>query len=160
MVNMAFARRGHLVVAVHSSTPPSNDEWNAYLVFCAGLVDEYRKSDVLPFSIVFTDGAAPGAGQRRSFLDVVGKRPFVCSIVTNSAATRGVVTLLSWFAPGVRAFSPADVDGVLDHCGPGRAILGDVLALTSPLAAACNGIGVFDRFVAASTAEKKRSLRA
>ncbi len=156
MVDMAFARRGHLVLTMNTAAPPSTDDWNRYLIFCADLVAEYRNASMLPFSIVFTDGGAPNTEQRRSFVDVVGKTKFSSSIVTTSRLTQGVVTLLSWFTPGLRAFSPTNVDGILDHCGPGRAILNDVMALAAPLDEACHGIGVFARFQAAASAPVQR----
>jgi hypothetical protein len=150
MAQMGYGRHGRIVVTVHTATPPPNDEWNGYLVFCAELVAVFRDAPLKPCSIVFTDGAAPNTEQRRAFLDIVARHPFTSAIVTSSRVTRGVVTLISWFAPGVQAFSPTDVDGILRHAGVERHALKDLVTLASRLAADCHGIVVLDRFIAAA----------
>lgn len=154
---MGYGRQGRLVVTVHTATPPSTDEWNQYLVFCADLVAEFRDAPLKPFSIVFTDGAAPNTEQRRAFLDIVARHPFTSAIVTGSRVTRGVVTLLSWFAPGVQAFSPTDVDGILRHAGLERRALNELVTLSSRLAVECGGIAVLDRFIAAAAAPSRHA---
>lgn len=146
-----------MVVSVHTAATPPADEWNSYLVFCADLVAEFRGQSDRPWSVVFTDGGAPTTEQRRALVDIVGKHAFTNAVVTTSRVTRGVVTLLGWFAPGIQAYSPLDVEGILRHGGLSRDALPELIAVASRLAVTCGGNGVFDRFMAAASGPAARA---
>ncbi len=85
---------------LHGEGPPPAAGWRDYLL-------EIRDLDLPSLGLlVFTSGGAPGAGQRQELNQVVNGRYFARAIVHDSAAVRGVVAAVSWFAPGVKAFSP------------------------------------------------------
>jgi len=149
MPQMSFRRQGRLIVVMHTAQPASTDEWTRYLAMLTSMIAELQLSPMAPTALVFTDGAAPSAEQRRSFIDVVGKLSFRTSVVTTSRFTRGIVTALSWFTPGVRAYDPDDATAILQHAGIGSYDLPVMMAMAEELAADIGGVGVYDRFAAA-----------
>lgn len=149
MPQMSFRRQGRLIVVMHTATAASADEWSGYLAMLTSMISELQLSPMAPTALVFTDGAAPSAEQRRSFIDLVGKRRFQSSVVTTSRFTRGIVTALSWFTPGVRAYDPDDAAAILQHVGIGSYDLPVMMAMAEELAADVGGVGVYDRFAAA-----------
>ncbi len=148
MLNMSFGRQGRVVVVMHTANAASAAEWSASLEMVASTVGEVRRAPLAVTSLVFTDGAAPSAEQRRSFVDRVGTVRFQTSVITASRLTRGIVTALSWFTPGVRAWDPDDVNAIVQHAGMGSHDLSVTMTLAAQLAAAVGGFSVYDRFAA------------
>src|SRR5690606_22431133 len=89
------------IVMLHNAKPPPDDGWNEYLKVLA-------QRDVTQQGLLcLTAGGAPNAAQRQALNHVLKGRPFARAIVHDSVLVRGVVSAVSWFAPGVEAFSPA-----------------------------------------------------
>lgn len=92
--------KGEIMVVVHTSSPPSDEEWAAY-------IDGLATSDLQTLrSIVFTDGGAPNSAQRKTINDVLEGRQVPGVVISPSALVRGVVTALAWFNPGLKAYPP------------------------------------------------------
>jgi hypothetical protein len=99
------------IVMLHTVKTPPQDEWDRYL-------DELRRYDVSQLGLlVFTDGGAPNARQRKGLNDVLGKRVFLRAVVTNSSAVRKIVTAIGWFSAGVKSFAPGEMDAAIAHLG-------------------------------------------
>jgi len=137
---IAFARMGSVVVLVHGSTTPSDGEWRAYLSFLEEIVVD------APGVLVFTEGAAPSAPQRTAVSRLVAQRGgrWRTSVVTQDTVARGIVTLMSWFNPDIRAFSPGAMAEALDYLGVREAdrepLRRRVLALRAQVAGALSGV--------------------
>lgn len=96
--------RGEIMVVIHTSQPPSDLEWQEY-------VDGVASCDLETMrSIVITDGGAPSAQQRKAINDLLGGRQVPGVVVSPSTFVRGVVTALSWFNPGLKAYPHEDFD--------------------------------------------------
>ncbi len=96
--------RGEIMVVIHTSRPPSDAEWKEYVDGVESLELETARS------IVITDGGAPSAQQRKRLNDVLGGRQPEGVVISPSTFVRGVVTALSWFNPGLKAYPPEDFD--------------------------------------------------
>lgn len=109
MAEMRWRRLDDLMVLVHSPRAPTDDEWRAYVdAFDDELLARGR-------CIVFTDGGAPTTNQRRIIQQMTVTRPFPTAVITKNRAVRGVITALSWFNAGIRAFAPEDLAGALHY---------------------------------------------
>jgi hypothetical protein len=121
------------IVMLHNAKPPPDDAWNEYLRVLA-------ERDVTQQGLlVVTAGGAPNAAQRQGLNQVLKGRPFARAIVHDSVIVRGVVSAVSWFAPGVEAFSPAALQKASVHAKfqPGeflrvQRILGELHEQLSP----------------------------
>jgi hypothetical protein len=115
-VNMAFSvlpsvTEGGLMILVHSRGSPSDQEWDGYLA-------EMTKHDPEKLlTLVFTDGGAPSAGQRKVVNDFLEGRTSRCAVITKSPIGRGVVSALSWFNPKIKAFPPNAIDDAMRYLG-------------------------------------------
>jgi hypothetical protein len=88
------------IVMLHGAGPPPVDGWRDYL-------HQIRDKDLTSMGLLcFTNGGAPDPTQRQELSQVVAGRYYARAIVHRSALVRGVVLAVSWFAPGVKAFSP------------------------------------------------------
>jgi eukaryotic-like serine/threonine-protein kinase len=69
-------------------------------------------------TLAVTDGGGPNTRQRARLRETVGGARWTVAVVSNALANplvRGLVTAFTWFLPGVRAFSPAQVRRALAH---------------------------------------------
>jgi hypothetical protein len=90
---------GFRILMLHGARRPSDKAWGDYLL-------ELRNLDVRSLGLlVFTSGGAPGPAQRQGLNQVLRGRYFARAIVHESPVVRGVVAAVSWFSPGVKAFS-------------------------------------------------------
>ena len=48
-------------------------------------------------------------GQRRSLQRLTEKAPFPTAVLTSHALVRVVISGVSWFNPGIRAFAPTEI---------------------------------------------------
>ena len=92
---------GCRIVMLHGVNPPPATAWRDYLL-------QIRRKDVTSLGLlVFTNGGAPDPTQRHELNQLLLGRYFARAIVHDSPLVRGVVAAVSWFAPGVSAFSPS-----------------------------------------------------
>lgn len=106
---MAFAVIEGILIAVHGEQNPRQDEWDAYLTLCEEQADDIRST------LVVSAGGGPNSGQRSALNDLFdGKSPAV-AVCTDSRATRGIVTAISWFNRSIRAFRRTSVSEALRY---------------------------------------------
>lgn len=110
MKTMAFALVGTVLVALHTESAPSDEEWSSYIELMKSIKDISRVR-----SMAFTDGGAPNSKQRKDVNDVLNGRPGLAVVVSASTVVRGVVTALNWFNPLVRAFPPERLADAYDY---------------------------------------------
>jgi len=109
MKNMAFATAGSVIVALHNTSPPTEEEWAQY---CQAV----KSIDLANLrAIAFSDGGGPDSKQRKALNDVLGGRPSHGALVTSSTVARSVVTALSWFNPLVKAFAPDETARAFEY---------------------------------------------
>jgi hypothetical protein len=95
---MAMRRAGRMLVAVQSTVPPTDAEWQSWLQLCADHRGAIR-------ALVEAHGnSGPNAMQRKQLAEVVATLDVRTAILTNSLVTRGVVTAIAWFGIALRAF--------------------------------------------------------
>lgn len=112
-------------VLVHGRENPSEAEWNAYIDALAGLIAKVGDISVL----VVTDGGGPNSVQRTDMNDRIrGGNDMRGAVVTESRVARGIVTALSWFNAGVKAFPPVRLRDALRHLGLDEAEQAEALA--------------------------------
>lgn len=110
MKNMAFANVGTVMLAIHSTSAPTDAEWSAYLGAFKKIPD---LSSVR--CIAFTDGGAPTTKHRKELNELLGGRSGLAAVVSASVLVRSVVTALTWFNPLVKAFAPEHVDAAYSY---------------------------------------------
>ncbi|HTJ83518.1 MAG TPA: hypothetical protein VL400_17480 [Polyangiaceae bacterium] len=108
--HLRAARHDRVVVFVHDTTSPTDDEWELVL-------DHFRAMENLAEAraLVYTEGAAPTVVQRGKLNDLVGSRNPRIAVLTPSKIARAAGAALRWFNPRLRVFNPTDLDGALGH---------------------------------------------
>ena len=97
------------IVMLHGAGPPPVAGWRDYLL-------QIRDKDLTSMGLLsFTNGGAPDPTQRQELNHVIGGRYYARAIVHRSTLVRGVVMAVSWFAPGVKAFSPWTWPAAAEH---------------------------------------------
>jgi hypothetical protein len=96
--------RGQIMVVVHNAKPPTEDDWRAY-------IEGIKSTDLKTGrSIVFTDGGAPNAEQRKILNQTLAGAHVPGVVISPSTFVRGVVTALSWFNPSLKVYAPEQLD--------------------------------------------------
>lgn len=109
MTVMACSLVENIAVAVHSTEPPTDDEWIKWIE----LNVDAAERGVLKAMLVVTDGGAPNAKQRSMVADMPdAAREVPTAIVSHSTFVRGIVTALSWSGKNIKAFDPASWDRI------------------------------------------------
>lgn len=107
----------NVVVVVHTSLPPSNDEWNNYIqtVVAAG---RGHGGDLMRCrQLVMTDGGGPNSAQRAAAQKTaaqVNGEAMPVAVVSSSTLVRGIVTAFNWFNMNMKVFSPVEVRAAFD----------------------------------------------
>lgn len=101
------------LLLIHTKENPTDEEWKAYLN------DAKHWRDKIEGFLVISEGGGPNTLQRGEMNDVLEaeKRGGKTAVVTLSRLARGIVTALSWFNPGIKAFSTLNIPAALDYLG-------------------------------------------
>lgn len=110
--NMLWQYIEGMLLVVGGTKEPTDREFGEYYRFC-----EEKWPSTSPYCMVVTGSAGLNPKQRDSINRLLKSRPLPpkVAIVTDAAMVRGVVTALSWFNPGTKAFSTAKLDDALAH---------------------------------------------
>jgi len=113
MRTLTYGIVGSCFVFACTKEPHDEKEWQQYVEF----VRTRLEAGVKPRALVVTDGAGPTSAQREQLSKVLEPHAKVsrAAVLTESRLGRGIVTALSWFVPGFRAFAPRDMDRALDY---------------------------------------------
>lgn len=102
----------NVVVVVHTSLPPSNDEWNNYIQAVVSAKRAYGGDLLRCCQLVLTDGGGPNSAQRAAAQKAaaqVNGEAMPVAVVSSSTLVRGIVTAFNWFNMNMKVFSPAEV---------------------------------------------------
>jgi hypothetical protein len=98
--NMAFASSGNILVALHTTSAPSHEEWGEYM-------QALKRIDLTKgVAIAFSDGGGPSSAQRKLLNETLKGRALPAAVVTRDAFVRSIVRALAWFNPLLKDFSP------------------------------------------------------
>lgn len=108
-----------ILLALHTSDPPSDEEWGGYLDMLrrSGEAVQWDLSRLA--SLVVTDGGAPATAQRTPMNNLLaqGKRPPRSAVVTGSVAVRSLSRAMVLFNPMYKVFSPEQLPAALSFLG-------------------------------------------
>jgi hypothetical protein len=111
MRSKSFASRevGDVVVFVHGTQAPTDEEWDDVLDFYR------RKPEQSSFrSLVYTAGGAPNASQRARLREAGQGRARI-AVLTASAVARAAGIAVGWFNPQIQIYGLKDIEMALDH---------------------------------------------
>jgi hypothetical protein len=132
MSNLAFGFVSPCFILVQGRNDPTDAEWDRYLEF---LQDKLQSRRIAPRTVVYSQGGGLTPKQRKRLNEI--SAPYAAdlkvAVVTKSAMTRSIVTALSWFVKGYRAFSPDDLDAALSFLDLGEATAVEVRKQISKL---------------------------
>jgi hypothetical protein len=136
---MVFEREGGagvVLVAVHTSTAPTDPEWDAWIAHLEEMGKRFAGELSLVGNLVFTDGGGPSQSQRAKVNNLIalGRSAPPVSIVTDSRLVRTLVSGLSIFNPRLRVFSAAHATLATAHLGLAREEVAPLLRRTVALA--------------------------
>ena len=103
-----------IYLVIHAPTPPSQDEWSAYLQDMETVADQIR--GIVVTSVGGSSG--PNARQRQEAAELWEKHggPPPIAVVTESAVQRGIVTAFNWFfSKPMRVFSPKQASAAFEY---------------------------------------------
>jgi hypothetical protein len=100
---MTMWRSDRVLVAVHDSKPPSEDEWARWIELCSQPPGGER------LVMVETHGGGPDAKQRKALAEATADGEMRAAVMTDSLVARGILTALVWLGVPVRPF------GVYQH---------------------------------------------
>lgn len=106
MKTMAARLHAHAVILVHTEAAPSQAEWDSYVANLKSMEQVVGGDLGRGALIVFTDGGAPNAIQRRQVNDWLRGRYWPVSVVSYSGVVRTVGTAMSFFNKGLDIYSP------------------------------------------------------
>lgn len=103
---LRFTRLGRVVVLVHRTQAPSDEDWEAYVDGVWSLDQHHAETRTL----VLTDGAGPNALQRGVLIDrVESSGSGLSAIVSGSKKARLILTAISWFVADLKFFRPDEL---------------------------------------------------
>jgi hypothetical protein len=132
MAHLVWERDGGrsvVLVAVHTSTSPSDAEWEAWVATLEQMNTRFSGQLSLVANLVLTDGGGPSQSQRSrvNTLIAVGNSAPPVAIVTDSRIVRTLVSGLSIFNPRLRVFPPNQASLATAHLGLPRDEVGPML---------------------------------
>jgi len=102
-----------LLILVHTKDAPVEADWKEYVAAA-----RQWKKDIQAFLVV-SEGGGPNAMQRAELDEAIDieHHPGKTAVVTVSRIARGIVTAISWFSPGIKAFGTNQLSQALEHLG-------------------------------------------
>ncbi len=111
LTTLAYEYLEGCVVYVGGPLAPDPREWREYLREIAPRLEPDRVNP----SLVFPGVRPPAPTLREEMRDITQGLSIRAAILTDSLAMRGVVTAVSWFTPGYRAFPAAALPAALSY---------------------------------------------
>lgn len=115
----ASASKRPLLVALHTTSDPSDDEWNHWCDLCEIAFHQVKGDLAQMPNLVLTDGGLPSMAQRTRVAQLLAdghSLPRV-AVVSDSIAVRSAVRAFGAFNPDTRSFSPTAIADAFAHCG-------------------------------------------
>lgn len=106
---LTFKVIDRLFLVVYGTEAPTDEEWAVYLA------EIERQGVDHTMQIVVTDGGGPTEAQRKHLERLIAAHEVPVAVLTDSAAIRAMVGLMSWFNRRLRAFMPGELRAALAH---------------------------------------------
>lgn len=155
MRNTSYECVHNIAVVVHSARNPRPEEWDGGLAMLAAL----RSAAGAHFSgfkiLVFTDGGAPNAMQRKALADLTraqNREVLRVVVISRSMVARGAITALRWLGFPSRPFAPDQLEEAFAFLQVSRAEARDICLVVEKL---CTIVG--DSIRSASRVESYRN---
>ena len=121
-MTMAMCRIDRLLLAVHSTEPPTDAEWHRWFDLIDGLAFGEGRA------LIETYGpCGPSASQRKELAVHVKRVEMRSALFTDSLVIRGMVTAMAWFGVALRAFPPGQYAPAAEHLGLSKKELASAL---------------------------------
>ena len=110
---MRFGTVEGVLVVVHTSVDPSDEEWTSQ----CQTVEKHGAE--LSAVLVYSEGGGPSTKQRSQMRHALGERTApLTAIMTSSTVVRGIITSLNWFLDNrLSAFEPSELNRALAYIG-------------------------------------------
>jgi hypothetical protein len=109
MANMVHEVSGNLILVLHSSALPTDEEWRAYVQRVAKMPTEMRQ-------LVLSDGGRPNAEQRSELDEVLRTKYNIGAVVSSSGIIRHVVAAINWLGPhNLKSFAAHELNKALKY---------------------------------------------
>jgi hypothetical protein len=103
--------QGRVALLVHHGGAYTPKEWRA-------VVELTRRADVAELRfLVYDMRGTISAAQRADLINCLDVRMPTAAVLTGSVLTRGVVTAIGWFKPGIKAFEPDELEQAARYLG-------------------------------------------
>jgi hypothetical protein len=99
---------GSLYLAIHTKTPPSDKEWDDFLLQMPPPPHYVR-------ALVFTDGGAPSAAQRKRLSESTAGRDIQTAVLSHALLPRFVNASISLFIKSMRSFNPEEFPQAIEY---------------------------------------------
>jgi hypothetical protein len=101
---------GRVLVFVGGPVTPGQAEWDEHI----RALEAHAAKHANMRALVWSGGAKLPPAQRKQLTDAMPKTART-AVLTKSPVSRGVVTALSWFLGGIKAFAPEDEAGAVAY---------------------------------------------
>lgn len=143
MKNAAYRLLHDVVIAVHNVRNPNREEWDEYLKIVASLRVAFDGDCARFRQLIFTDGGAPNAMQRKAVADLArgleNRDKIRVVIVSRSVIARGIVTAFRWLGFPLGSFAPDELDQAFAFLAVSKAEAADLCAAAVELCATVDG---------------------
>jgi hypothetical protein len=126
---LAFGKSANCLVFISGDNDYNEQEWLDYIRFV-----KRSLGDVIPRGLVIAGDAVPTARQRQQLNELLSAvQNLKVAVLSGSVVGRGIVTALSWFNSGYRAFPPYALDEALRYLDLNGAVASEVKQLVDRL---------------------------
>ncbi len=103
-----------LFTVVHGDEPPNLEEWGSLMTSLGDYKRRHEGDMTAARLLFFSDGGMPDVGMRGDLFRAINA-PVPIAVITESEASRSVVTAMHWADPNARHFAAADAEKSLKH---------------------------------------------
>ena len=97
---MVWQQAGRLFVVVHTTEPPTRQEWDQYVRAVAAASAETQELRIL----IRSQGGAPDGGQRKQLTEAIDVQRLPSAVLTDNVVARAVGTAVGWFVRDLKVF--------------------------------------------------------
>ena len=110
MKNAIITMTGRFCVAIHTKAAPSDQEWDSFLA-------EIAAANTLPnlCTLVFTDGGAPSAAQRKRLSEALKGRDIPIAVHSHALIPRFVNASIALFNKSIRSYTPEEFPLAIEY---------------------------------------------
>jgi hypothetical protein len=103
--------QGRVVVLVHTGGAYTPEEWRSVLALA-------RRPDLNELRLIVCDDTPTiDSARRAEVIEAMGGRVSTAAVLTDNVLSRGVITAIGWFKPGMKAFPPDQIEKAAHYLG-------------------------------------------